>query len=112
MKLSQVHVHYAPTRDRVLLVYAPPVRTSGALLSVEDVTEESLLSLSGWILRRDVGAAHTRPAVWRLLGRLLAKVKPSRGVLRHTATRTMIQPNGQRVVFSVSVFDGARGKLQ
>jgi hypothetical protein len=96
----------------VLLVYAPPVRTSGALLSVEDVTEESLLSLSGWILRRDVGAAHTRPAVWRLLGRLLAKVKPSRGVLRHTATRTMIQPNGQRVVFSVSVFDGARGKLQ
>lgn len=112
MKLSQIHVHYAPSRDRVLLVYAPPARTPGEPLGVEDATEEALLALAGWTLRRDVGAAHTRPAAWRLLGRLLAKVRPSRGVLRYTATRIMEQPNGQRVVFSVSVFEGAKGRLQ
>lgn len=112
MKLSQIHVHYAPKRDRVLLVYAPPVRTPGEPLVVEDATEEALLALAGWALRRDVDSAHTRPLAWRLLGKLLAKARPSRGVLRHTATRIMEQPNGQRVVFSVSVFEGAKGRLQ
>lgn len=107
MKLTQIHVHYAPSRDRILLVHRAPGLKKHETFPVLDATLPATMAFSGWILREPWEGANKLPALigflWKVWGRL---AKPKGGVKTQQAYRDMLQPNGQRLRFSVEVFEG------
>lgn len=108
MKLSQVHIHYAPSRDRVLLVHKQAVMTKDQHPAIIDATMEATLAFAGWILREPWEGVNNLPAVPRFLWKLWGRLKrPAGGHKVQKAFRDMYQPNGQRIRFTVEIFDNA-----
>ena len=108
MKLGQVHVHYAPSRDQVLLVHKAAARASHERMGALDATAAALRAVVGWVCRDSLEEARPLPSLVGAVVRGWRKVRPSKGgTLVATATREFTQHNGQRVVFEVKIYENA-----
>lgn len=108
MKLGQVHIHYAPSRDQVLLVHKSAARASHERMGAMDATAAALRAVVGWVCRESLEEARPLPPVVGALVRGWRKVRPSKdGTLTATGHREFTQHNGQRVVIEIKIYEGA-----